>query len=68
MNNENVWVIDDDKSIRWVLEKAFRKSEMEVTTFETADEALEAVRANALPPDAVFCFLCMYFCLGLCFL
>jgi len=53
MNNENVWVIDDDKSIRWVLEKAFRKSEMEVTTFETADEALEAVRANALPPDAV---------------
>jgi len=53
MNNENVWVIDDDKSIRWVLEKAFRKSEMDVTTFETADEALEAVRANALPPDAV---------------
>ena len=53
MNNENVWVIDDDKSIRWVLEKAFRKSEIDVITFETADEALEAVRANAIPPDAV---------------
>lgn len=53
MTDENIWVIDDDKSIRWVLEKALKKSDMSVTTFETADEALEAVRANALAPDAV---------------
>ena len=53
MSDENVWVIDDDESIRWVLEKALRNADMQVTTFETADEALEIVRANALPPDAV---------------
>jgi len=53
MSDENIWVIDDDKSIRWVLEKALKKSDMSVTTFENADEALEALRANALAPDAV---------------
>ncbi len=53
MASENIWVIDDDESIRWVLEKALRNADMDVTTFENADEALEVVRANALPPDAV---------------
>ncbi len=53
MSEETIWVIDDDKSIRWVLEKALRSSEMQVTSFESADEALDAVRHNALPPDAV---------------
>lgn len=53
MSSKNIWVIDDDESIRWVLEKALKKSDMSVTTFETADEALEIVRDNALPPDAV---------------
>ncbi len=53
MNTENVWVIDDDKSIRWVLEKAFKQAQINVTTFESADEALELIRANALPPNAV---------------
>ncbi len=53
MASENIWVIDDDESIRWVLEKALRNADMDVTTFENADEALEIVRANALPPDAV---------------
>lgn len=53
MSDENIWVIDDDQSIRWVLEKALKKSEMAVTAFESADEALDALRHNALPPDAV---------------
>ena len=53
VSEENIWVIDDDQSIRWVLEKALKKSEMTVTAFESADEALEALRHNALPPDAV---------------
>jgi CheY-like chemotaxis protein len=29
-----VWVIDDDRSIRWVLEKALEKAGMEVTCFD----------------------------------
>lgn len=53
MNDEYVWVIDDDKSIRWVLEKALKQANMEVTTFETADEALQLIRDNAIPPNAV---------------
>ena len=53
MNDEYVWVIDDDKSIRWVLEKALKQANMEVTTFESADEALQLIRDNAIPPNVV---------------
>ena len=30
MNKDTVWVVDDDRSIRWVLEKAFKQADMEV--------------------------------------
>jgi len=53
MSDENIWVIDDDQSIRWVLEKTLRQAGMQVKAFESADEALELVRANALAPDAI---------------
>lgn len=53
MNEEYIWVIDDDRSIRWVLEKAFKQAHMQVTCFESADEALDMVRSNAIPPDAI---------------
>ncbi|MEZ5581997.1 MAG: hypothetical protein R3F37_03710 [Candidatus Competibacteraceae bacterium] len=32
---EHIWVIDDDHSIRWVLEKALQRENMTVTTFES---------------------------------
>lgn len=53
MSDEYVWVIDDDQSIRWVLEKTLRQAGMQVNAFESADEALDAMRDNALAPDAV---------------
>ena len=53
MKDEYVWVIDDDKSIRWVLEKALKQADMEVTTFESADDALQLIRDNAIPPNVV---------------
>lgn len=53
MSDEYVWVIDDDQSIRWVLEKTLKQAGMQVNVFESADEALEAMRGNALAPDAV---------------
>lgn len=53
MKEEYVWVIDDDQSIRWVLEKALKQANMQVTSFETADEALDTLRYNSLPPDAI---------------
>ncbi len=46
-----VWVIDDDPSIRWVLEKALTKADMDVTCFDNADNILESLRNNK--PDAI---------------
>jgi two-component system nitrogen regulation response regulator GlnG len=53
MGDEHVWVIDDDQSIRWVLEKTFKQAGMLVNTFESADEALDLLAGNALAPDAI---------------
>ena len=53
MSEEYVWVIDDDQSIRWVLEKTLKQAGMQVNVFESADEALDAMRGNSLAPDAV---------------
>ncbi|MCG7921714.1 MAG: nitrogen regulation protein NR(I) [Candidatus Thiodiazotropha lotti] len=46
-----VWVIDDDRSIRWVLEKTLEKAEMEVTSFESADSVLSSLDKGQ--PDVV---------------
>ncbi len=46
-----IWVIDDDRSIRWVLEKALRQAGMEITLFETATGALRAL--DGAQPDAI---------------
>ncbi len=53
MGDEQVWVIDDDQSIRWVLEKTFKQAGMQVHTFESADEALDLLAGNAIAPDAI---------------
>lgn len=50
-NKERVWVVDDDRSIRWVLEKALTKAEMEVRTFEEADSVLHALERTQ--PDVI---------------
>jgi len=39
--SEQVWIIDDDRSIRWVLERAFSRAEMEVKAFPNAKDLLE---------------------------
>ncbi len=38
-----IWIIDDDRSIRWVFEKALARTEMEFRTFSSAPEALAAL-------------------------
>ena len=35
-----VWIIDDDRSIRWVLEKALEREQIPYKSFSSADEAL----------------------------
>ena len=39
----SVWVVDDDQSVRWVLEKALRQAGMEPRSFERAEHLLEAI-------------------------
>jgi two-component system nitrogen regulation response regulator GlnG len=48
---DQIWVIDDDRSIRWVLEKALSKAHMEVTTFKSASGVME--RLTSARPDAI---------------
>jgi len=48
---EQVWVIDDDRSIRWVLERAFKQAGMEVSSFESAQGVLEEL--ERAQPDAI---------------
>ena len=44
-----VWIIDDDRSIRWVLEKALSREEIASKSFGSADEALAALAAGEAP-------------------
>jgi two-component system nitrogen regulation response regulator GlnG len=46
-----VWVIDDDRSIRWVLEKAFKQAELQVESFENAESVLNALKKTQ--PDTI---------------
>src|SRR5574340_629995 len=46
-----VWIIDDDRSIRWVLEKALARENIEFKSFATADDALRALESG--PPQVV---------------
>ncbi len=46
-----VWVIDDDRSIRWVLEKALTQADMAVKTFDSANEIADLLERSR--PDVV---------------
>jgi two-component system nitrogen regulation response regulator GlnG len=46
-----VWLVDDDASIRWVLEKALKGSGMAAKCFDQADNVLTALRGDA--PDVL---------------
>ncbi len=46
-----VWLVDDDASIRWVLERALRNAGMQPRSFEAAEAALEALQQGT--PDVL---------------
>jgi two-component system nitrogen regulation response regulator GlnG len=48
---DHVWVVDDDRSIRWVLERALEQAGMAVTLFESGSAALHRLRTER--PDAI---------------
>ena len=41
---KNVWIVDDDCSIRWVLEKALQKADIPCKTFSEAESVLQAIK------------------------
>lgn len=46
-----IWIVDDDRSIRWVLEKALTKAGFENESFESGDGLLEKLKTSQ--PDAI---------------
>ena len=49
--SESVWVVDDDRSIRWVLEKALQQEGMSAQTFDNAASLLS--RLERQQPDVI---------------
>ena len=45
------WIVDDDQSVRWVLEKALKQADIETRSFERAEHLLEAIDEGA--PDVL---------------
>jgi two-component system, NtrC family, nitrogen regulation response regulator GlnG len=50
-NMRPVWIIDDDKSIRWVIEKALTREGIYFKSFAAADDSLRSLEAE--PPQVV---------------
>jgi two-component system nitrogen regulation response regulator GlnG len=50
---DTVWVIDDDRSIRWVLEKALTQAGMAVRSFDSANDIADLLDRQR--PDVVIC-------------
>lgn len=51
MSQHKIWVIDDDRAMRWVLEKTFKEEGFDVTSFEDAQSALDDIAENT--PDVI---------------
>ncbi|AMR65536.1 MULTISPECIES: nitrogen regulation protein NR(I) [Pseudomonadaceae] len=49
--SETVWIVDDDRSIRWVLEKALQQEGMTTQSFDSADGVL--TRLTRQQPDVI---------------
>lgn len=47
----NIWIIDDDRSIRWVLEKALKQAGFTITSFEKAVGVMDSLESEQ--PDVL---------------
>ena len=48
-----VWVVDDDRSIRWVLEKTLSREGIPFKSFASASEAISQLEQGAEPPQVL---------------
>ena len=51
MTKDMIWIVDDDRSIRWVLEKSFDKAGFDSESFDSGDALLERLKSRQ--PDAI---------------
>ena len=52
MNHQDeVWIVDDDHAIRWVLERALAQADIRTRSFEEADKVI--TRLRTVEPDAI---------------
>jgi len=49
--SKTIWIVDDDRSIRWVLEKALTKESLETRSFASARDVLKALDQES--PDLI---------------
>ena len=50
-SNNSVWIVDDDRSIRWVLDKSLSRTGLNIQTFENGDDLLHRLAQES--PDAI---------------
>ena len=46
MDKGDIWVVDDDESIRWVLEKGLSENGIEVETFDSANKVIKKLETE----------------------
>lgn len=49
MTNESVWIVDDDSSIRWVLQKALQAADISCLSFENPEDLLLQLQSGHAP-------------------
>ena len=45
-NTSEIWIAEDDRSLRWVMEKAIKRDGIEVQSFESGDDLLAALKLS----------------------
>ncbi|UAA38443.1 nitrogen regulation protein NR(I) [Paraneptunicella aestuarii] len=49
MNSAPVWIVDDDSSIRWVLQKALQAANIECFSYENPEDVLHQIEMGSYP-------------------
>ena len=49
--NDKVWIVDDDRSIRWVLEKALSQAGIDIECFDNGETLMQQLEFKQ--PDAL---------------
>ncbi|MCO4838319.1 MAG: response regulator, partial [Oceanospirillaceae bacterium] len=45
--SQDVWIVDDDHAIRWVLERALQQAQITIRSFEDGQQLLDALEVEA---------------------